>query len=273
MKNKILTIAAHPADFTNAAGTLANHIQNGDEVFLVILTHGINSHFRNTDFRDEFMKGCSTEKEFMKKLIVEKKRESIEAAAVLGINQENVHFLNYDDGPLFAEKNIIFDVAERIREIKPNIVILHLPTENDHEDHQSAGDIGTRSIKVAANYLPGSELPSHVVKNVFFMMPSYINKYRSFGHVIQAPDIVINIENTIALKREACTKFVSQKYTEEWAKKIWDCVSGVVGIMQGFEYGEGFISMNPYTSDLLPNVVTQTIYDWEDDLYSNTTSK
>lgn len=268
-RNIVLTVGAHPADFTNAAGTLANHIRNGDKVFLAILTHGINSHFRNTDFRAYLTKETSSPSDIFAKLKMEKKRETKEAATVLGIEESNIRFLDYDDGPLLVEKKIIYDLAVYIREVRPNMIILHLPTENDHEDHQSAGDIGTRAIKAAANYIPQCNLPNYAVKNVFFMMPNYINKYRSFGHVLQAPDVVINIEDTIDLKREACTKFVSQKYTSEWAKKIWDCVSGIVGIMHGFEYGEAFISMNPVVSKLLPEMITRTIYDWEDDVYSS----
>ena len=219
MKTTILTVAAHPADFTNAAGTLANHIKNSDDVYILILTHGINSHFRNLDFKEKISKTLSEPQNSFETLRKEKERETIEAAGVIGVPQNNVIFLNYDDGPLLVEKKIIFDVGVKIREIRPDMAILHLPTENDHEDHQSAGDIGTRAIKAAGNYIPGNDLQSHTIRNVFFMMPSYINKFRSFGHLIQAPDVVVNIEESIDLKREACTKFVSQKYSKEWAKK------------------------------------------------------
>ncbi len=273
MKNILLVVGAHPADFTNAAGTLANHIKQGDKVYLVSLTHGINSHFRNTEIRDAISKQGKSHADIFKTLKNEKKRETIEAAAVLGIKKGNVAVFEHDDGPLLTDKEIIYELAVHIRNVKPNIMILHSPADNDHEDHQSAGDISTRAIKAAANYIPSCDSPSHAVKNVFFMMPNYVNKYRSTGHLLQAPDIVVNIEDSIELKRKACTKFISQKYTAQWAQKIWDCVSGSVGIMQGFEYGEAFISMNPMTASVLPNMTTHTIYDWEDTVYSTLQKK
>jgi len=268
--NTVLTVGAHPADFINSAGTLANHIKQGDIVFIVVLTHGINSHFRNEDIKSESIANLSNdETSLYQRLKDEKKRETIEAARIIGINENNLIFLDYDDGPLLTEKRIIYDVAIRIRRIKPNIMITHLPTENDHEDHQSAGDIGTRAVKAAANYISGCEIKPHFCKNIYFMMPSYINKFRSFGHVLQAPDVIIDISSVIELKREACMKFKSQKFTPGWANKIWECVNGLNGIMHGFDYAESFISMFPVNSQLLPDMTTRTIYDWQDEVYSS----
>ncbi|MBH05365.1 MAG: hypothetical protein CMJ20_03505 [Phycisphaeraceae bacterium] len=45
---RVLHVGAHPADaFDHAGGTLANHVERGDEVTIVTLTHGVQSHAWN----------------------------------------------------------------------------------------------------------------------------------------------------------------------------------------------------------------------------------
>ena len=42
---KILIVGGHPADvFDNAGGTLLNHVQQGDTVKALVMTHGMRQH-------------------------------------------------------------------------------------------------------------------------------------------------------------------------------------------------------------------------------------
>ncbi len=258
MKNVLLALGAHPADMvTGCAGTIANHLQSNDEVYVGSLTHGVFSHFRN----DDLLESESNIDDAIKQLKDIKRNEKRKAAKALGVKDENLLFFEYDDEPLFPEKCIVYDVANQIRKIQPNIVVLHHPAERDHDDHQSAGEIGLRSIKAAANYVPNCKYPKHIVKNIYFMLPQYLERHFSTGHILQAPDIIINIEDVIDLKIEATSKFTSQKYTIESSRKTWESISGRTGIFHGFKYAEAFISMNPQTSKCLPSSYKTSIHD------------
>ena len=53
-KHRILSINAHPHDFTHSAGTLGIHVEKGDHVTVVSVTSGAFTH--NEELRDELLK-------------------------------------------------------------------------------------------------------------------------------------------------------------------------------------------------------------------------
>ena len=53
-KLNILSINAHPHDFTHIAATLGIHVERGDNVTVVSVTAGLNTH--NEKLHDELMK-------------------------------------------------------------------------------------------------------------------------------------------------------------------------------------------------------------------------
>ena len=119
-KEKILFFAPHPDDETLAgAGFIARAKQNQSEIKVIFLSDG-----------NKRGKG--------KQRILEAK----EAARILGLNEDDLIFLNLEDGKLAENKGLLLKKLEekKLKEFGPDLIIL--PFENDeHSDHRISSTI------------------------------------------------------------------------------------------------------------------------------------
>ena len=116
-----MAITAHPQDLAErTGGTVAKHIERGDEVMWVSLTSGVVTHAFNV-FPAE---GEDKLKDFDK--IKEMKRQELERAAdILGV--QHWHFLDFPENPTMFGYDEYKTVIELMRSFRPDIVITQHP--------------------------------------------------------------------------------------------------------------------------------------------------
>lgn len=118
---KILVIAAHPDDeVLGTGGVIARHTSHGDDVHILIVTEG-----------------CSSQYPDRPEMIAQKQHEAQEAASILGVAPENLHFGNLPDMKLdTVPLTAVNACIERIvRSVQPKIVYTHAGTDVNF-DHQ-----------------------------------------------------------------------------------------------------------------------------------------
>lgn len=112
-KMKILAVGAHPDDIElGAGGTIARHVEEGDEVHFLILTYGEKSG----------------EKEV-------RKREALESAKVL--NVPYVSFAEIPDTMVTEGIETIMKIEDVVKKLEPNRVYTHC-IKDTHQDHRNA---------------------------------------------------------------------------------------------------------------------------------------
>lgn len=248
-KQTILAIGAHPADpIDNAGGAIALHAQNGDDVYLLAMSHGGYSHAvtitekRGTDADEHFTIGDISNVKGI---------EIGGAAELLGVKE--VIYMGYDDQPLVMDRPRIMELAEHIRRIKPDILLSHHPYEWEHTDHWIAGQATVQAVDAASRWFETTKLPRHAAKVVYFYGHQFRPTAARFGIMPVAADVVVDIESVIDLKIDALCAYGTQKYQKEtygaWRK---ECLDGANGLLYGLRYAEIFIAKQPLKVSLLP---------------------
>ena len=250
---RILIVGAHPADaFDQAGGTLAHHAAEGDHVSALIVTGGVRSHdwrlqdrHRKADESFDLSKETDESKD-------SKTREVRQACGELGI--EDLHFLGLEDDVELLSQEMIFQVAEKFREIRPHVVITHHPyEEGGFKLHASVG----RAVMYARRACEGSgRLPGkpHLVPVVYFMSPlAYANHNRlNQGVGFFRSDVYVDISDVIEKKIRAMDCIESQYYGGLYARKSAEMGDGAYGNVVHTSYAEQFQRYTPQICYRLP---------------------
>lgn len=259
----VMAISCHPADAVDlAGGTLYNHIQNGDRVVIINLTHGAYSHAALQ--YDESKSKYSSEEKMYEAIIEVKHQESVRAADCVGVKE--VINLGHDDEPLMLSREIVWEMAELIRKYKPDILITHHPNEYTHEDHSTCGWIMIKALKAAQKFYPGSILPHHSVPAVYFFGVQSRPRHFKLAYLPLAADVLIDIENAVEAKIKAFCEIHSQKNTESVARNRLNSMEKETGRIEGLLYAESFISFYPIKAGLLPTNIDASFYKLQDRL-------
>ncbi|MDF2719993.1 MAG: LmbE family protein [Paenibacillus sp.] len=148
-KKHILAISAHAGDQELTAGaTIAKYTQEGHKATFLHLTPGEKGHPRLTP--DEYAK--------------QKIEESYKAAEILGAD---VRYLSYKDAEIPVNDEIKYEVADIIRELKPDIIITHWKN-SIHKDHANTHKIVEDAHFYAALKTIERELPAHYARKMYF---------------------------------------------------------------------------------------------------------
>jgi LmbE family N-acetylglucosaminyl deacetylase len=148
-KLHVLALGAHAADQELSAGmVLAKYVQAGHRVTILSLTPGEKGH--PTLSADDYA--------------AQKRREAEECAAILGA--ETV-ILSYGDATLEVTEAIKFEVADLIREWKPDVLITHWKN-SIHKDHRNAHTIALDALFYAAIKRIEREKPAHWIPKVYY---------------------------------------------------------------------------------------------------------
>lgn len=152
MSNTILTIAAHPDDeILGCGGTMARHIQEGDEVHILILAEGITSRDQKRD--------AGSRAEELSQL----KKTCKQAANQLGVDKVYLESLPDNRMDCLDILDIIKVVERYIEKIKPGVVYTHHKGDLNI-DHQ----ITNQAVMTACRPVPGQV----VSELYFFEVPS-----------------------------------------------------------------------------------------------------
>jgi len=244
---RLMIVGAHPADAVDCAGgTISQHAGMGDEISIVTVTDGMDSH----------TKGICTVKD--------KRGEVVKALDCLSSDPRNrICFMGLKDEPFTPVRNNTVDLVELIRQCQPDILITHHPNEYAHWDHAEVGKMVCRALKGAIKR-PGDD--KWWVNNVYFFATQFRPETARVGYVPQAPDVLIDITASIEKKIKAMCCFKSQGHDDERAmRERMNSFEREMGRADGLRYAEGFISYYPLKMGILPvSTFNQGFYNKEE---------
>lgn len=136
MEGKAVIFAPHPDDETlGCGGTIAQKIVQGYSVSVVFLTDGRNA-----------LKEIGISEPSPSELKEIRRDEAIRAAKVLGVNQEDLFFLDIEDGLLAKYEAKVAEKISVILEDFPGEV--YLPQEKEyHVDHREANRLVRKVVR------------------------------------------------------------------------------------------------------------------------------
>lgn len=186
--NKILVISAHPDDeVLGMGGTIAKLTQEGNEVYVLIVTDGSSCQYE--------------ESEELCEIIRKKKLETKACADVLGIKQ--VIYGELPDMKLDRIPHVIINkiLETTINEVQPQIVYTHF-WGDVNMDHQQI----YKSTLVAVRPMMGQ-----VVKELYcYRVPSSTEWTPNKADTMFMPNIFVDIENVAEKKYEAFVKYSTE---------------------------------------------------------------
>ncbi len=170
----ILVVGAHPDDDAHAYGTLSLLQENGNEIYVLIMTTG-NVGTKDPDMTRD-------------RLSQIRRREELAALDVLGIPEDHYINLGYTDGMLeyTNRKNVARRLVRHIREIKPDVMFAFDPGygyQSWHKaDHRRASYLAADAARAAEWRLlfPGQinheGLEAHLIEEYMFFDSQDENK-------------------------------------------------------------------------------------------------
>ncbi|MGI6072280.1 MAG: PIG-L deacetylase family protein [Lachnospiraceae bacterium] len=243
MKDDILlVISAHSADWVwRSSGTIAKYLEAGAKVVIVCLTYGV---------RGESTTLWKVEGQTAEGVRAARSEESHNAAAVLGVT--DFEMWDFDDCMLQITPEILQKLNEKIREVKPTLIITHDEGDSTNLDHAVAHTIVMQALKMATQAgVPSNGL--NPIKNV----PVYGFEASEPERSGYRPDIYINITTTFDKKVEAMKCIKAQKegpfiHTRLSTHRGWQGARTVLG-MKEMEYAESFKMFFPLAVEELPS--------------------
>lgn len=238
----ILLIGAHPDDDAYSMGTLAMLNENGNEVYIAILTTG------NVGTQDPDLSMVD---------LAEIRREEEQAAlAALGIPLDHYINLGYDDGMLEYENNkdVVRRLVRLIRELKPDVLFSFDPGKGSQRwhkaDHRASAYLAADAARAAMwpllfqGQITNEGLEAHTIES-----------YMLFDSAEDDKNTWVDITGYTDMKIEAMSKYVSQwssgwydyqgpDLSEEEAEQVKERVSKRIKYkdgkpVEGFRYYKG----------------------------------
>lgn len=148
-KSHILAIGGHAGDLDLTAGaTIAKYTMAGHKATFLHLTPGEKGHPRMTptDYKKQ------------------KIEEAYQFADIVGAD---ARFLDYKDAELPLNDQVKYQVADAIREVKPDIILTHWKGSL-HKDHANTHYIVNDARFYAGLKTIERELPAHPVSKVYY---------------------------------------------------------------------------------------------------------
>lgn len=163
--NNILVIAAHPDDeIIGCGGTIAKHIENGDNVFVCIVCEGSSGRFE-----DKYYITPEERAQIITNEIKKRESAAINAAKFLGVKDiylMNLPNLELNNIPQLKVNKLMEDYIEKI---KPDIVYTHSKCDIniDHIATHNSTMIATRNIKDIITYEIIGSTTNDFIPNLF----------------------------------------------------------------------------------------------------------
>ncbi len=181
-KIDILAIGAHAGDMEIAAGpVIARHSRMGKKTLFLHMTPGEKGH--KTLSPAEYG--------------AQKREEAQEAARVFG---GECLFLPYGDGELFVTEEVKWQIADVIREYRPDIIITHW-RESIHKDHAATHALLPDAQFYAALPAFARAFPAHWAGKTY-----YTDNWEDHDQFV--PEVFCEVsEEDIAVWEEACRKY------------------------------------------------------------------
>jgi LmbE family N-acetylglucosaminyl deacetylase len=250
-KLNLLVTAGHPADaFDAVGGTIAQHTDRGDAVTVAVMTHGVKTHSWNLMAQERQTKASASDADVQTQIEI-KEQEIRDGLAILGV--EDVRFMGIDDAFLNIDEKIVWDLAEIIREVRPQIVITQSPLEQNGvgDQHALCGQMTLMAIRLAAGVMPGNPHPPFGVFRVYIEASG--GKTTSLEYERNRfPHVLINVEDVVERKVKAIDTLKSQFYDGGLGRKMVEARSFIWGLHQRLAYVEAFQLYEPLVYSHLP---------------------
>ncbi|HAC15112.1 MAG TPA: PIG-L family deacetylase [Bacteroidetes bacterium] len=192
---KILLVGAHPDDDAGRHGTLSMLQENGNEVYILLLTAG------NVGTRDRTMTRQRLEKI--------RRHEQQNAMTAIGIPTENYINLGYTDGMIeFANyEDVIRRIVWWYRKIQPDVLVAFEPgyryTRWHKTDHRMAATAAVDAARAAEWHLV---FPDQVIQEG--LEPISINEYLFWGS--EGDNVTVDIAKYVPRKVQSRMSYLSQ---------------------------------------------------------------
>ena len=218
---RILSVNAHPHDFTHHAGTLGIHTADGDSVTVVSLTGGASTH--NQKLAEEMAKpqenrNQETIDQINREYSDQKALELRTACEIFGIS--DVRILPYTDKLFTLEKNpsAVDALRDIILEIRPHIMITQSPYltgDRGHklgarDDHSETGFASIEARTLASIPRYEDVRPTHIIAATFF--PGVYFDRTEW-------DFIVDVTDFFEKRVQAEATYLSQGHTLGWSRK------------------------------------------------------
>jgi LmbE family N-acetylglucosaminyl deacetylase len=177
MKKRILIVAAHADDeVLGCGGTILRHVDEGDEVYLILMSDGVGSR-----------------SDVDEKALTRRIKAANEAHSILGITE--VHFLNLPDNAMDSVPllQIVHTLEPMIEKISPDIIYTHFygDLNVDHRiTHQAVMTICRPQPRQSVKEIYGFEILSSTEwvtpNSVFFKPVCYFDISNQLDRKLQA---------------------------------------------------------------------------------------
>ncbi len=250
---RILTVSAHPHDWTWFAGTLGIHAEIGDQVTVCIVTHGGTTHrelYLDEVRKPEGERDPAIVNESAESYVEQKAEEMRKAAALFGIS--DVRMLNFPDKPFLLQDypEAIDQIADLIREVRPHILIAESPFTDDlrpishRADHTEVGRAAIEAKMRAAHPRVGIARSPHNIAVTYWPGDAFDRADLDF--------VVELSEEWFEKRVQAEAIYESQGHDSEGARSRLMVDIGQMGRRLRTGYGEGFVREHPDLLARLP---------------------
>ncbi len=219
MKNKILIVAAHPDDeILGCGGTIARLVNDGCQVYVLILCRGIAGRYENSDADN------------IKSQMEELEKQAYMANETIGVKK--VFFHDFPDNRLDTIALLdVVKVIERIKEsVKPGIVFTHY-----------AGDLNIdHQITYKAVLTATRPLLSETVRQIYSFE---VLSSTEWNYPLKfSPNVFFDITDTIEGKMKAMGQYKSElrKFPHPRSIEAMESNAKVWGMKVGLKYAEAF---------------------------------
>ena len=225
MPMTILAFGAHPDDIElQCAGTLALYARQGHRVFMAVATNGDMGNF---DIEPE-------------ELARVREREFRASCAVIGAIPI---WMGYPDELLQNSIENRLRFVDVLRQVDPDLVITHGPNDY-HPDHRYTNQLVWDALPLAGVGNLKTSLPATRRQVALYFMDN-------LGGVNFAPTELVDITETIAIKKEMLSQHASQLriFQELLGVDLLDMVETIAkfrGYQAGSCYAEGFTKIEAW---------------------------
>lgn len=203
-----LVVSAHAADFVwRGGGTIAKYVKGSANVSLVILSYGARGE--SNDLWD--MEGQTMDN------VKAVRRSEIEAAAqCLGVEQ--IEIWDFMDYHMELTSERMDRMVQKIREVKPHIILTHGPRDVFNPDHEAVSKfVFDASVLSTSNGVRMDGYPTAKQAKLFGFEPhqSEISDFK--------PEVILDITDTYEQKEAAMNCFKAQKHLIDyygWKAKL-----------------------------------------------------
>lgn len=249
---KIMAVVCHPADaIDGAGGTLCLHAERGDQITVVVCTHGVDTH----DLRrnDAVRFGGQAPVDDHSRAVSRKEQEVVEGMALLGVH--DIRFLRFPDELLMVTPELIEALARVMAEVQPHLLITHNPTEEGGIADVGHADSAIATLK--ARYLANT--PRFLAQPVGRVFPAQVFFMTMNGQTTQLTaegtrhgTVLVDITPVVERKVRAMDCLRSQYYPGDLARKCIEIVNGRMGLHWKLAYAEAFQPLFPHAYTHLP---------------------